>query len=116
MSQATGYKLVSNQEIPSSTKIAWLQKYYPGKEGTGKDKEGIAQHFPTYVKYKLTATGIEVESIQITGIWDVDLTANTTTYLWNNWNDATRVEDIKSLGKQSIDLGEGIGTKYNIVF
>ena len=65
---------------------------------------------------KLTATGIEVESIQITGIWDVDLTANTTTYLWNNWNDATRVEDIKSLGKQSIDLGEGIGTKYNIVF
>lgn len=116
MSQATGYKLVSNQEIPSSTKIAWLQKYYPGKEGTGKDKEGIAQHFPTYVKYKLTATGIEVESIQITGIWGVDLTANTTTYLWNNWNDATRVEDIKSLGKQSIDLGEGIGTKYNIVF
>ncbi|MDY5335631.1 MAG: hypothetical protein SPG97_02625 [Bacilli bacterium] len=32
MCQATGYKLVSNKELPGSG-IAWLRKYFPMKAG-----------------------------------------------------------------------------------
>lgn len=88
MSQATGYKLVSNWEIPSSENIAWLNKYFPAISNTdefgSKDVANISQHYPTYVKYELGTSGIKVYSYQIKGIWDVDVSKNKAKYIWNS--------------------------------
>lgn len=118
MSQATGYKLVSNQEIPSSTNITWLQKYFPGVASAAgaKDKEGIAQHKPTYVRYDMTSSGITVTSYQINGIWNVDMGAGKTTYYWNNWVNSTDNSSLPTIERQAIDLGDGLGTSYKITF
>lgn len=102
MSQATGYKLVSNKELPSSTEISWLNKYFPAKSvisGTStKDVENIAQHYPTYIRYDVTGTEINVTSYQIHGIWEVDLSTDKTTYIWNR-SDMSGVALSKSLIK-----------------
>ena len=87
MSQASGYKLVSNWEIPSSDLIVWLNKYFPAvskeKEGGTVDVENVEQHYPTYVKYELSPTGIKIYSIQVSGIWSVDNVKNSAKYIWN---------------------------------
>lgn len=100
MSQASGYKLVSNWEIPSSDIIVWLNKYFPAiakeKEGSSVDVENVEQHYPTYIKYELSPTGIKVYSIQVSGIWEVDSVKNSARYIWNETSSGG------SLGKKII--------------
>ena len=76
MCQATGYKLVSNKEVPSrdsdaNYKIHWLYKYFPGIAQTGKktDDANENQYYPTYIIYTLKDTEIYVDARQIHGIY-----------------------------------------------
>lgn len=85
MSQATGYKLVSNKELPSCSTnvIPWLLNYFPATNCdrvNDKDTENVAQHYPTYVKYELSSSQIKVTAKQIHGIWNVDLSRNKSEY------------------------------------
>ena len=54
MCQATGYKLVSNKELPCQN-IGWLEHYYPITNTGGKNK---AQEFPHYIVWNI---GVGVE-------------------------------------------------------
>lgn len=71
MCQATGYKLVSNQEIPcrSSDNIHWLDKYFPGSANGAKDKANGLQYHPTYIRYVCSDTQIKVHSMQVKNIY-----------------------------------------------
>lgn len=85
MSQATGYKLVSNKELPSCSTnvIPWLLNYFPATNCdrvNDKDTENVAQHYPTYIKYELSSSQIKVTAKQIHGIWNVDLNRNKSEY------------------------------------
>lgn len=68
MSQATGYKLVSNKELPASdtNHISWLLNYFPCSGTTGNKN----QFKPMYIRYDLNDSQIKVTAKRITGIWD----------------------------------------------
>lgn len=87
MSQASGYKLVSNTELPSCTTniIPWLLKYFPAVTCTDKKStENLEQHYPMYIKYELSANQIKITANQVHGIWNVDLSQDKSEYNMNN--------------------------------
>lgn len=78
MCQATGYKLVSNQEIPcrSSDNIKWLLFYFSGNVNGEKDTANGFQYYPTYILYDVTDTSINIKSYQIKNIYTEPVSAN----------------------------------------
>lgn len=78
MCQATGYKLVSNQEIPcrGSDNIKWLLFYFSGNESGEKDTANGYQYYPTYILYNVTDTSINVKSYQVKNIYTNPTSAN----------------------------------------
>lgn len=114
MSQATGYKLVSNQELPSSKNIPWLQKYFPCRNNqstSNKDAENFGQHYPTYVRYELSASGITIKSYQIKGIWNTNESTNKASYYWNNWKVGMADEALPTLS-QDIIQGSDVSISF----
>lgn len=71
MCQATGYKLVSNQEIPcrSADNIKWLLFYFSGNANGAKDTANGFQYYPTYILYELNDASINVKSYQVKNIY-----------------------------------------------
>lgn len=113
MSQATGYKLVSNKELPSSNiyTIPWLLSYFKATKSTPKSStENRAQHFPMYIVYTLEQDKITVEAKQIQGIWNVNITRNTASFDPN-----VRLTDVSAvsmtLSQASSDDLEAYGEK-----
>lgn len=51
MCQATGYKLVSNKELPADH-ITWLKNYYPA-DSNKSDSRVSAQKYPTYIVWNI---------------------------------------------------------------
>ena len=84
MTQATGYKLVSNKELPSENnyRIPWLLSYFASTYTT-KAKENCEQHRPTYIKYNFSESAIIVTPKQIHNIWDVNTTKNSSNFNFN---------------------------------
>lgn len=84
MTQATGYKLVSNKELPSENnyRIPWLLSYFASTYTT-KAKENCEQHRPTYIKYDFSESTIIVTPKQIHNIWDVNTTKNSSSFNFN---------------------------------
>ena len=72
MCQATGYKLVSNKELPGQN-IPWIEHYYPitgyTYNSTTKVESGdiknAAQNFPHYIVWNI-GTGVEVQNSNFT--------------------------------------------------
>jgi len=60
MCQATGYKLVSNKELPCAN-IGWLEHYYPASRANDADKKNTAQEFPHYIVWNI---GVGTEKIK----------------------------------------------------
>lgn len=111
MSQATGYKLVSNKEQPSGNEftIPWLLSYFKPKTNANSPTENVAQHYPMYIRYDLTDTQIVITAKQIKGIWDVNLDTNAKVYNMNN--------QLTQLSTQNMTLSETTvadKTAYNI--
>lgn len=88
MCQATGYKLVSNKEMPSGSayRIPWLLAYFPAATSASSPKENVAQHKPTYIRYDITPTNIKVTANQIENIWTVDENVGSTSFNMNKQN------------------------------
>lgn len=78
MSQASGYKLVSNKEQPSGPEytIPWLLSYFKAKTNAASPTENVAQHYPMYIKYDCSSDNITVTAKQVENIWDVNLDNN----------------------------------------
>lgn len=72
MSQASGYKLVSNKELPASQQnyTKWLLKYYPCTIKNRADTENPQQHNPMYIRYDLSSSAIKITAKQVLGIWN----------------------------------------------
>ena len=85
MCQATGYKLVSNKELPSENnyRIPWLLSYFASTYNT-KAKENCEQHRPTYIKYDFNDNMIVVTPKQIHNIWNVNTIKNSSSFDFNN--------------------------------
>lgn len=79
MSQATGYKLVSNKEQPSGNAytIPWLLSYFKASTNASSPTENVAQHKPMYIRYDVTASSIRVTATQVENIWNVNTEKNT---------------------------------------
>lgn len=78
MSQATGYKLVSNKEQPSGNAytIPWLMAYFKAKTNASSPTENVAQHKPMYIRYDVTPTEIKVTATQVENVWNVNIEKN----------------------------------------
>lgn len=85
MTQATGYKLVSNKEQPSGPQytIPWLLAYFKAKTNAASPTENVAQHHPMYIKYELNDTEIKVIAKQVQNVWNVNLDTNKKTFDMN---------------------------------
>ena len=79
MSQATGYKLVSNKEQPSGNAytIPWLMAYFKAGTNASSPTENVAQHKPMYIRYDVTPTEIKVTATQVENVWNVNTENNT---------------------------------------
>lgn len=86
MSQASGYKLVSNKEMPSGPeyRIPWLLAYFPAATSASSPKENAAQHKPMYIKYDCSDTMVNVTANQVENIWNVNVSGNTSSFDFNN--------------------------------
>lgn len=60
MSQATGYKLKSNKDVPVAG-IEWLAKYFPGSGNTVNSD----QKAPTYIVWTISPTQIDMKTYQV---------------------------------------------------
>ena len=85
MSQATGYKLVSNKEQPSGNQyvIPWLLAYFKAKTNAASPTENRAQHLPMYIRYDVTQDSIKVTAKQVQNIWNVNIDKNTANFDMN---------------------------------
>lgn len=88
MCQATGFKLVSNKDVPCRAElpIGWLKAFFPGIKKTSTDSQGNIidsgtdnanpqQYYPTYIHYTVTDNSIEIKSNQITNIYSTKIGA-----------------------------------------
>lgn len=64
MSQATGYKLVSNKELPG-TGINWLRKYFPMANGSASS----SQYYPMYSLISTAGNTLELRSYAVYNIF-----------------------------------------------
>lgn len=96
MSQATGYKLVSNKEQPSGPQftIPWLLSYFKAKTNAASPTENVAQHYPMYIRYDLTDTTIKVTAKQVQNVWNVNLDNNSKSFDINNQIQNTSAKDM----------------------
>ena len=95
MCQATGYKLVSNQEIPCRDGVEWLRSFFPGsakynEDGTdtGTDNANPAQYRPTYIYYELDNEKIIVHSYQVQYIYSEPTSSKAGSFNINNQSSA----------------------------
>lgn len=95
MSQATGYKLVSNQEIPCRDNVEWLRAFFPGSakyndDGTdsGTDTANPAQYRPTYIHYALDDEKIVVTSYQVQNVYSEPTASKAGSFNINNQSSA----------------------------
>lgn len=65
MCQATGYKLVSNKELPGSG-IAWLRKYFPMSPG---NVASTSQYYPMYSIFNIVSNAINMQSYTVYNIY-----------------------------------------------
>lgn len=87
MSQASGYKLVSNKELPSSNlfTIPWLFSYFKAKTSTAESStEDVIQHYPMYIVYELNSSRIKITAKQVDNVWNVNRDTNKKNYDMNN--------------------------------
>lgn len=86
MSQATGYKLVSNKEQPAgpSYEIPWLLSYYKAYNDKETPTENVRQHRPMFIRYDLTSDSIKIVIQQVENIWNVNVDKNTKSFDMNN--------------------------------
>ena len=96
MSQASGYKLVSNKEQPSGPEytIPWLLSYFKAKTNAASPTENVAQHYPMYIRYDLTDTNVKVTAKQVHNIWNVRLDNNSKKFDMNKQLSELNVESM----------------------
>lgn len=85
MCQATGYKLVSNKELPGSG-IAWLKKYFPMKAG---GSASTSQYYPMYNLFTISSNSVNIQSYTIYNIYFEDGSKVTNFNINNQYSEFT---------------------------
>lgn len=115
MSQATGYKLVSNQEIPcrGTDNTKWLLFYFSGNENGSADTANAYQYYPTYILYNITESRFNIKSYQITNIYTTPVSSSKAGAF--NINNQSILESTSQeiLNTASNNIILGYGTKYD---
>lgn len=65
MCQATGYKLVSNKELPGQN-ITWLRKYFPQINGS---TASASQYYPMYSVFTVASSAVAMQSYAVYNIY-----------------------------------------------
>lgn len=111
MSQATGYKLVSNKEQPSGNQytIPWLLSYFKAASNAASPTENAAQHRPMYIRYDMNDNSIKVTAKQIHNIWNVDIQSNKSSFDMNKqltdiYSEAMTLSTISNEDKQAYNI------------
>lgn len=99
MCQATGYKLVSNKELPG-TGITWLKKYFPV---IAAGKANPQQYYPTYVLYTNTNNTLASTSYQVDNIYKV-VNNSITNFNINNQNPEFSTSNSKAITDTSFNI------------
>lgn len=68
MCQATGYKLVSNAELPGSG-INWLRQYFPVTTSSGV-AASLSQYYPMYSLYNIADNNVHMQSYVVENIYN----------------------------------------------
>lgn len=99
MCQATGYKLVSNQEIPcrESDNPVWLKSYFGGSPNGNRDAANAKQYYPTYIHYTVRDNEIIVKSMQIINIYTGHDIANNKAGTFNINNQSSAAMDVTEI-------------------
>lgn len=85
MCQATGYKLVSNKELPGQG-ISWLRKYFPMRAG---NKASTSQYYPMYSLYTVKPSSISMQSYTVYNIYSENGTKATNFNINNQYTEFT---------------------------
>lgn len=85
MCQATGYKLVSNKELPGSG-ISWLRKYFPMLAG---NKASTSQYYPMYSVFTATDNSVSMQSYTVYNIYSENGTKVTNFNINNQYSEFT---------------------------
>ena len=111
MSQASGYKLVSNKEQPSGPEytIPWLLAYFKAKTNAASPTENVAQHFPMYIRYDCSDDNVVVTAKQVENIWNVNLDNNSKKFDMNN-----QLNDLTPKSMTLSTVSDEDKTAYNI--
>lgn len=111
MSQATGYKLVSNKEQPSGDEytIPWLLSYFKASSNSTAPTENRKQHYPMYIKFKVFHDTVLVQAKQIHGVWDVNEDKNTA-----KWDPNKQISNLTVVGMTCEPTTEADKAAYNV--
>ena len=87
MSQATGYKLVSNKELPGSGLMdKWLWKYFPCTWVDTENKANNSQFYPMFHVMSCDSNGVTIEPYYVDNIYTHDSTGAYTAFNINSNN------------------------------
>ena len=85
MCQATGYKLVSNKELPGQG-IPWLRKYFPMLAG---NKASTSQYYPMYSVFTVSQGSVSMQSYTVYNIYSENGTKVTNFNINNQYPEFT---------------------------
>ena len=99
MSQATGYKLVSNKELPGKN-ISWLKKYFPMSNGSASN----SQYYPMYSLISTQGNTTTLESYAVFNIFQ-----EKTAFNINN-----QASEFLRTNSRPINFASGSNSEYKI--
>lgn len=103
MSQATGYKLVSNKELPGSG-ISWLRKYFPATSNGTSLSANEAQYYPMYGYYKAAGDTLIGQSYVVANIYTRNSKNSPVAFDINNQSTSFRTENSKMIENTEIQI------------
>lgn len=108
MCQATGYKLVSNKELPGMD-ISWLYKYFPVSVSQTTDGIRIdaspAQYFPMYQVLNAKGNSLTLQSFAVHNIYNGPE---------NPFNINNQLPEFETLNSEKLDLSSDSSKQYSI--
>jgi hypothetical protein len=103
MSQATGYKLVSNKELPGSG-IKWLKQYYPATTNGTTLTANEAQYYPMFNYLEISGATLKSTSYAVTNVYTRNSSNKPVAFDINNQNTSFSTNFLKTIDNTNITI------------
>jgi hypothetical protein len=103
MSQATGYKLVSNKELPGSG-IKWLKQYYPATTNGTTLTANEAQYYPMFNYLEVSGSTLKSTSYAVTNVYTRNSSNKPVAFDINNQNTSFSTDFLKTIDNTNITI------------